>query len=168
VEDRAVAQDTHEIDQSDPDCLFVGLIISPERLSRALAVVLHDDPDEVIEVTIGHPLHVEIETSCLGGDLWCPDDIDLLVTNSQSLELTFRTSALDYLRISVGAKWFWGYYLPHEAMFNDQANADELVRFVDGVGHGELGAGRAAYKPAGQPKYPQSLVLKRKMRWSIP
>jgi hypothetical protein len=56
---------------------------------------------------------------------------------------------------------FWGYDLPHEAMFNDQANADEVVRFVDGVGDGELREGRAAYKPAAQPKYPQSLVLKR-------
>jgi hypothetical protein len=56
---------------------------------------------------------------------------------------------------------FWCYDLPHKAMFNDQANADELVRFVNGVGDGELGEGRAAYKPAGQPKYPQSLVLKR-------
>jgi hypothetical protein len=52
-------------------------------------------------------------------------------------------------------------YLPHEAMFNDQANAGELVRFVDGIGDAELGEGRAAYEPAGQPKYPQSLVLKR-------
>ena len=77
---------TQEIEQFDPDCLLLSLIVSPERVSGALTFVLNDNPDKVIEIPVGHTLHVEKDTGRLGGDLWCPDYIDLLVTNSQSLE----------------------------------------------------------------------------------
>src|ERR1017187_9712691 len=88
MEDRVFAKETQQIEQFDPDCQLLCLIVSPERMSGALTIRLHDNPDEVIEIPVGHPLHVEKDTGRFPRDLWCPDDIDLLVTNSQSLEGT--------------------------------------------------------------------------------
>jgi hypothetical protein len=55
-------------------------------VSGALTIDLHDKPDEVVEVPVWYPLHVEIDTGRFGGDLWWPDHVDLLIPDSQSLE----------------------------------------------------------------------------------
>ena len=41
---------------------------------------------DVIEISVGYPLHVEVNTGRFGGDFWCPDNKDLLIPHCQSLE----------------------------------------------------------------------------------